>query len=119
MPQTRFVLTKSLEQGIVPILFINKIDKRDARIKEVVDEVYELFMDLDASDAQLDFPILYGVARQGIAVREPHDIDGLDFSSGDSKLKHRSEEHTSELQSRENLVCRLLLEKKKNLVGLP
>ena len=42
MPQTRFVLTKSLEQGIVPILFINKIDKRDARIKEVVDEVYEL-----------------------------------------------------------------------------
>lgn len=91
MPQTRFVLTKSLEQGIVPILFINKIDKRDARIKEVVDEVYELFMDLDASDAQLDFPILYGVARQGIAVREPHDIDGLDFSSGDSKLKHTPE----------------------------
>ena len=70
MPQTRFVLTKSLEQGIVPILFINKIDKRDARIKEVVDEVYELFMDLDASDAQLDFPILYGVARQSIAIRE-------------------------------------------------
>ena len=66
MPQTRFVLKKSLEQGINPILLINKIDKKDARIDEVVDEVYELFMDLDANDEQLDFPILYGIARQGI-----------------------------------------------------
>ena len=69
MPQTRFVLSKSLAQGINPILFINKIDKKDARIDEVVDEVYELFMDLEANDDQLDFPILYGIARQGIAVR--------------------------------------------------
>ena len=59
MPQTRFVLNKSLEQGLNPILFINKIDKRDARINEVVDEVYELFMDLEANDDQLDFPIMY------------------------------------------------------------
>ena len=71
MPQTRFVLKKSLEQGLNPILFINKLDKKDARVKEVVDEVYELFMDLDANDAQLDFPIVYGIARQGIAVYEP------------------------------------------------
>lgn len=66
MPQTRFVLSKSLEMGLRPILLINKIDKKDARPQEVVDEVYELFLDLNATDAQLDFPILYGVAKQGI-----------------------------------------------------
>lgn len=65
MPQTRFVLSKSLEIGLRPILLINKIDKKDARPEEVVDEVYELFLDLNANDEQLDFPILYGVARQG------------------------------------------------------
>jgi len=91
MPQTRFVLSKSLEQGLNPILFINKIDKKDARIDEVVDEVYELFMDLDSNDDQLNFPILYGVARQGIAVKDPSDIDGLEFRQGDSKLKHTPE----------------------------
>ena len=91
MPQTRFVLSKSLEQGLNPILFINKIDKKDARIDEVVDEVYELFMDLDSNDDQLHFPILYGVARQGIAVKDPSDIDGLEFRQGDSKLKHTPE----------------------------
>ena len=66
MPQTRFVLKKSLEAGLCPILLINKIDKKDARVNEVIDEVYELFLDLDANDAQLDFPILYGIARDGI-----------------------------------------------------
>ena len=76
MPQTRFVLKKSLEQGINPILLINKIDKKDARIDEVVDEVYELFMDLEANDEQLDFPILYGIARQGIVVYDPDDVKG-------------------------------------------
>ncbi len=70
MPQTRFVLQKSLEQGLVPVLLINKIDKKDARLEEVVDEVYELFMDLEATDEQLDFKILYGMARQGIVVRD-------------------------------------------------
>ena len=87
MPQTRFVLKKSLEQGIVPILLINKIDKKDARIDEVVDEVYELFMDLDASDEQLDFPILYGIARQGIVVRDPSEVTGLQVQTGDTKIK--------------------------------
>lgn len=91
MPQTRFVLTKSLEQGIVPILFINKIDKKDARIEEVVDEVYELFMDLNANDAQLDFPILYGIARQGIAVRDPKEVEGIQVEQGDVKMKHTPE----------------------------
>lgn len=87
MPQTRFVLNKSLEQGLNPILFINKIDKKDARIDEVVDEVYELFMDLEANDDQLDFPILYGIARQGSAVREPSDADEVVIGEGAGKIK--------------------------------
>lgn len=65
MPQTRFVLSKALEFGLKPILLINKIDKKDQRAEEVVDEVYDLFLDLNANDEQLDFPILYGVAREG------------------------------------------------------
>lgn len=73
MPQTRFVLQKSLEIGLNPILLINKIDKKDQRAKEVVDMVYELFMELEASDKQLDFPILYGIAKHGIAKNELDD----------------------------------------------
>lgn len=87
MPQTRFVLKKSLEQGLNPILFINKLDKKDARIDEVVDEVYELFMDLEANDEQLDFPILYGIARQGIAVRDPEEVLGMEIGEGENKIK--------------------------------
>ena len=70
MPQTRFVLSKALEIGLKPILLINKIDKKDQRAQEVVDEVYELFLDLNATDEQLDFPILYGIAREGIVQYE-------------------------------------------------
>lgn len=69
MPQTRFVLKKALEQNLRPILFINKIDKKDARPLEVVDMTFNLFMDLNATDEQLDFPIIYGIARDGIAKR--------------------------------------------------
>ena len=75
MPQTRFVLKKSLEQGLCPILLINKIDKRDARAIEVIDEVYDLFLDLDANEKQLDFPILYGIAREGVVRYEPDDTN--------------------------------------------
>ena len=67
MPQTRFVLNKALEQKLRPILFINKIDKKDARPEEVVDMTFDLFMELGANDEQLDFPIVYGIAREGIA----------------------------------------------------
>ena len=74
MPQTRFVLQKGLEIGLRPILLINKMDKPDQRANEVIDEVYDLFLDLNAADDQLDFPILYGVARQGI-VRYNWDSD--------------------------------------------
>lgn len=73
MPQTRFVLHKSLELGLKPILLINKIDKQDQRAEEVVDLVYDLFLALDANDEQLDFPILYGIARQGIVKRSLED----------------------------------------------
>ncbi|GKX66615.1 translational GTPase TypA [Inconstantimicrobium mannanitabidum] len=67
MPQTKFVLRKSLELGLNPIVVINKIDKPDARPEEVIDEVFELFMELGANDEQLDFPIVYASARNGIA----------------------------------------------------
>lgn len=73
MPQTRFVLNKSLEQGLKPILFINKIDKKDQRAEEVVDMVFDLFVELGADDEQLDFPILYGVAKEGIAKKDMED----------------------------------------------
>jgi len=73
MPQTRVVLQKSLEQGLRPILFINKIDKRDERAEEVVDMSFDLFAELGATDEQLDFPILYGIAKQGVALNEMGD----------------------------------------------
>ena len=70
MPQTKFVLTKSLELDINPILLINKIDKPDRRVEEVINEVLELFIELDANDEQLEFPTLYGIAKQGIVTKE-------------------------------------------------
>ena len=75
LPQTRFVLRKALESGLAPIVVINKIDRQDARIKEVLNEVYDLFIDLDATEDQLDFPVLYCNARKGLARRTP---DGPD-----------------------------------------
>ncbi|MEG2457403.1 MAG: translational GTPase TypA [Bacilli bacterium] len=70
MPQTRFVLEKALHYGLNPILFINKIDKKDARVDEVVNMTFDLFCDLGATDEQLDFPIVYGSARDGVAKLE-------------------------------------------------
>ncbi|MFN7143572.1 MAG: translational GTPase TypA [Myxococcota bacterium] len=65
LPQTRFVLRKSLEAGLSVMVCINKIDRPDARVQEVVNEVYDLFIDLGADDKQIDFPVLYAVARDG------------------------------------------------------
>lgn len=73
MPQTKFVLGKALKLGLRPIVIINKIDRSDARPEEVVDEVFDLFVALDANDAQLDFPILYASGRDGWCVRELND----------------------------------------------
>ena len=71
LPQTRFVLRKALERGLPPIVVLNKIDRADARPKEVLNEVYDLFIDLDATDDQIDFPVLYTNARAGTASADP------------------------------------------------
>jgi GTP-binding protein len=71
LPQTRFVLRKSLERHLPVILVVNKVDRPDARVKDVVDEVYQLFMDLDAGDHQIEFPILYANARAGKCGPDP------------------------------------------------
>jgi GTP-binding protein len=71
LPQTRFVLGKALERKLPPIVVINKIDRPDRRINEVLDEVYDLFIDLEATEEQLEFPVLYTNARAGIALNEP------------------------------------------------
>src|SRR5690242_9762320 len=67
LPQTRYVLSKALEAGLPPVLVINKIDRPDARAQEVLNEVYDLFIDLDAKDDQLGFPVLYSNAKLGTA----------------------------------------------------
>ena len=82
LPQTRFVLRKALEARLPVILVVNKVDRPDARIAEVVDEVYELFLDLDADEEQIEFPIVYTNARGGLGVaragrRRGHDLQPL------------------------------------------
>ena len=78
LPQTRFVLKKALEAGLKITVVINKIDRRDARPEEVLDEVYDLLIDLDATDEQLEFPLLYAVGRDGIASKAL-DVEGKDL----------------------------------------
>lgn len=73
MPQTKFVLSKALKQGLRPIVLINKVDRPDGRPEEVIDEVFDLFVSLDATDEQLDFPILYASGRAGWATKELSD----------------------------------------------
>ena len=75
LPQTRFVLKKALELGLPPIVVINKIDRKDARPQEVLNEIYDLFIDLDATEDQLDFPVLYTIARDGICRTSPNGED--------------------------------------------
>lgn len=70
LPQTRFVLRKALEARLPAIAVVNKIDRQDARAAEVVDEIYELFLDLDATNEQIEFPILYSISREGIAKKQ-------------------------------------------------
>jgi GTP-binding protein len=70
LPQTRFVLRKALERRLTPIIVINKIDRSDARIQEVLNEIYDLFIDLDAAEGQLDFPVLYTSARAGTSTED-------------------------------------------------
>src|SRR5437588_8958933 len=81
LPQTRFVLRKAFAAGLKPIVVINKIDRPDARIDEVLSAVYDLFIDCDASEDALDFPVIYASGRQGIATTdlavEPKDLQPL------------------------------------------
>jgi GTP-binding protein len=79
MPQTKYVLRKALEQKLKPIVVINKIDRPDQRVGDVLDEVLELFMELDATDEQLDFPVVYAAARDGIAKLDMED-DSTDLA---------------------------------------
>src|SRR5689334_9846520 len=79
LPQTRYVLMKALEANLPAIVVINKIDRPDARIQEVLNEVYDLFIDLDATEEQLDFPIIYTNARAGVAKLELDEDDVSDL----------------------------------------
>src|SRR5437667_4694131 len=75
LPQTRFVLKKALELSLPPIVVINKIDRKDARPQEVLNEIYDLFIDLDAHEDQLEFPVLYTIAREGVCRLRPEGED--------------------------------------------
>lgn len=78
LPQTRFVLKKALDNGLGVIVVVNKVDRKDARAAEVLNEVYDLFIDLGADETQLEFPVLYAIGRDGVAMREPEE-KGLDL----------------------------------------
>ena len=88
LPQTRYVLMKALEAGLPPIVVINKIDRPDARIQEVLNEVYDLFIDLDATEEQLEFPIVYTNARAGVARLSDEDGSGDLRPLFEAILKH-------------------------------
>ena len=78
LPQTRFVLRKALERGLPPIVVMNKIDRPDSRPQEVLNEIYDLFIDLDATEEQIEFPVLYTNARDGLSSSDP-DVKGEDL----------------------------------------
>ncbi|MDZ4711434.1 MAG: translational GTPase TypA [bacterium] len=79
LPQTRFVLKKALEANLKIIVIVNKIDRKDARVEEVLNEIYDLFIDLDATEVQIEFPVLYAIGREGIA-QKTADEKGKDLS---------------------------------------
>jgi GTP-binding protein len=79
LPQTRFVLQKALGRGLPIIVVVNKVDRPDARVAEVLDEIYDLFIDLDANEEQLEFPLLYAIGREGVAMTNP-ETKGTDLT---------------------------------------
>ena len=89
MPQTKFVLGKALSQGLKPIVIINKVDRSDGRPDEVIDEVFDLFVSLDATDEQLDFPIMYASGRDGWCVNDINDKKDNLHSLLDLIIKNR------------------------------
>ncbi|HKW99652.1 MAG TPA: translational GTPase TypA [Bryobacteraceae bacterium] len=101
LPQTRYVLMKALEAKLPPIVVINKIDRPDARVPEVLNEIYDLFIDLDATEDQLDFPVLYSNAKAGIAMRSMEENSEDLRPLFDAIIKHIPEptgDHESVLQ---------------------
>src|SRR3984893_16663204 len=104
LPQTRYVLVKALEARLPQIVVINKIDRPDARIQEVLNEVYDLFIDLDATEDQLGFPVIYTNAREGIAKKEP-DSDSSDLRP----LFEAILEHTPQPKGDPEAVLQLLV----------
>jgi GTP-binding protein len=88
LPQTRYVLQKALAAKLPPVIVLNKIDRADARPKEVLDEIYDLFIDLDATEDQLDFPVVYTNARDGVAHRKVGD-DSKDIHPRASRRSRR------------------------------
>src|SRR6202047_200636 len=88
LPQTKFVVGKALKRGLKPIVVINKVDRSDARPTEVVNEVFDLFAALDATDEQLDFPILYGSAKEGWMAASPDERKPDMAALFDQVLKH-------------------------------
>ena len=88
LPQTRFVLGKALEAKLPPIVVINKIDRADARVSEVLDEIYDLFIDLDADESLLDFPVLYANAKPG-SVAELQTVPTRPWNRSSSRSSRR------------------------------
>ncbi|HTT60586.1 MAG TPA: translational GTPase TypA [Bryobacteraceae bacterium] len=88
LPQTRYVLSKALEAKLPPIVVINKIDRPDARVAEVLNEIYDLFIDLDATEDQLDFPVLYTISKTGVAKTSMEDTSSNLKPLFDAILKH-------------------------------
>ena len=94
LPQTRYVLSKALEAKLPPIVVINKIDRPDARPQEVLNEIYDLFIDLDAEESQLDFPVLYAVAKAGTATHRSGQVPGTDLQPlFEAIVEHHSRSH--------------------------
>jgi GTP-binding protein len=107
LPQTRFVLSKALAMGLKTVVVINKIDRQDARPREVLDQVYSLFIDLGADDAQLEFPVLYAVARQGQASLSLEEPGTTLLPLFDSILSHIPAPRVGEGSSLQLLVANL------------
>ncbi|MBU6208019.1 MAG: translational GTPase TypA, partial [Alphaproteobacteria bacterium] len=108
MPQTKFVTGKALALGLKPIVVVNKIDRPDERMQEVLDEVFDLFVSLDATDAQLDFPVLYASGRNGYANRESDKREGTLTPLFETIVSHVPAPHHVEAQGAFKFLVTLL-----------